>query len=113
MTDPHEALHEALAGKYELEKVLGEGGMGTVYLARDRKHDRQVAIKTIHPELTTTEVRNRFEREIQITAHLQHPHILPLLDSGVAGETRSRPRRVVGRLCGLWGVSLQSVARFS
>ncbi len=87
MVDPHEALHEALRQKYELLDVLGEGGMGTVFLARDLKHDRKVAVKTIHPHLTTTEVRERFEREIQITAHLQHPHILPLHDSGIAGET--------------------------
>ncbi len=83
MLDPHEALSR----KYELEDVLGEGGMGTVYLARDLKHDRRVAIKTIHPDRTTQEVRKRFDREIQITAHLQHPHILPLYDSGMAGET--------------------------
>ena len=87
MPDPHEALHEALAEKYELLEVLGEGGMGTVYLVRDLKHDRKVALKTIRPELSTTQVRDRFEREIQITAHLQHPHILPLLDSGIAGDT--------------------------
>ncbi len=87
MLDPHEALHKELSDRYELEDVLGEGGMGTVYLARDLKHDRQVALKTIHPHLTTTGILERFEREIQITAHLQHPHILPLLDSGVAGET--------------------------
>ena len=87
MLDPHEALHEALSDRYELEEVLGEGGMGTVYLARDRKHDRPVAIKTIHPDRTSEEVRTRFEREISITARLQHPHILPLLDSGIAGET--------------------------
>ncbi|MEE8551026.1 MAG: serine/threonine-protein kinase, partial [Gemmatimonadota bacterium] len=87
MLDPHEALHEELSDRYELQDVLGEGGMGTVYLARDLKHDRPVAIKTIHPDRTTQEVRKRFEREISITARLQHPHILPLLDSGVAGET--------------------------
>ncbi len=57
MLDPHEALHEALSDRYELEDVLGEGGMGTVYLARDRKHDRRVAIKTIHPNRTSAEVR--------------------------------------------------------
>ena len=50
MADPHEALHEALADKYELLDVLGEGGMGTVYLARDLKHNRKVAVQTIHPE---------------------------------------------------------------
>jgi serine/threonine-protein kinase len=87
MLDPHEALHEELSDRYELQDVLGEGGMGTVYLARDLKHDRPVAIKTIHPDRTTQEVRKRFEREVRVTASLQHPHILPLIDSGVAGET--------------------------
>ncbi|MEE9132405.1 MAG: serine/threonine-protein kinase, partial [Gemmatimonadota bacterium] len=87
MLDPHEALHKELSNRYELEEVLGEGGMGTVYLARERKHDRPVAIKTIPPDQTSEEVRKLFEREISITAHLQHPHILPLLDSGIAGET--------------------------
>ena len=87
MSDPHEVLHDELGDRYTLEDAIGEGGMGTVYLARDRKHDRLVAIKTVRPDLTTSEIRERFEREISITAHLQHPHILPLLDSGVAGET--------------------------
>ncbi|NIW85118.1 MAG: protein kinase, partial [Gammaproteobacteria bacterium] len=62
------------------------GGMGTVYRARDRKHGRPVAIKTIHPDLTSHLAPARFEREIHVTANLQHPHILPLLDSGVAGD---------------------------
>jgi serine/threonine protein kinase/Tfp pilus assembly protein PilF len=83
--DPHEALHAELGDRYELEEVLAEGGMATVFLARDRKHGRQVAIKTLHPNLTTGIGPQRFEREIQVTAGLQHPHILPLLDSGVAG----------------------------
>jgi serine/threonine-protein kinase len=87
MSDPHEVLHDELGDRYELEDTIGEGGMGTVYLARDRKHDRLVAIKTVRPDLTTQEVRDRFKREISITAQLQHPHILPLLDSGSAGET--------------------------
>jgi tetratricopeptide (TPR) repeat protein len=87
MPDPHEALQEALAEKYELLEVLGEGGMGTVYRARDLRHDRQVAIKTIRTHLPTTGLRDRFQREIQITAHLQHPNILPLHDSGIAGDT--------------------------
>ena len=87
MLDPHEALHKELSDRYELEEVLGEGGMGTVYLATDRKHERRVAIKTIRPECTSEEIRRRFQREIAITAQLQHPHILPLLDSGTAGET--------------------------
>jgi tetratricopeptide (TPR) repeat protein len=87
MLDPHEALHEELSDRYELEDVLGEGGMGTVYSARDRKHDRRVAIKTIRPETINEEIRRRFHREIGITAGFQHPHILPLLDSGAAGNT--------------------------
>jgi serine/threonine-protein kinase len=87
MLDRHEALHAELGDRYELEDMLGEGGMGTVYLAQDRKHDRRVAIKTVRPDLTTEAIRRRFEREISITANLQHPHILPLLDSGSAGET--------------------------
>ncbi len=86
MLDPHEALQNKLRGRYELREVLGEGGMGTVYLARDLKHDRLVAIKTVKPDLTTQVVLAQCEREISITAHFQHPHILPLLDSGVAGE---------------------------
>ena len=87
MADPHESLHEALGERYEIEDVLGEGGMGTVYLATDRQHDRRVAIKTIRPEHAGDEVRRRFQREIGITAGFQHPHILPLLDSGTAGDT--------------------------
>jgi serine/threonine protein kinase len=83
--DPHEALHRELGDRYELEEVLGEGGMGTVYQARDRKHDRRVAIKTIHPDLVDRMGLSRFRREIQVTAILRHPYILPLLDSGAAG----------------------------
>ena len=82
----HEVLHEALGDRYDLEDVIGVGGMGAVYRARDRKHDRPVAIKTSRPDLTTEGVRNRFQREIRITARLQHPHILALLDSGLIGE---------------------------
>lgn len=86
VADPHEALHAALGDRYRLEDVLGEGGMGTVFRARDLRHGRLVAIKTIHPDFTTEAGRKRFDREIQVTAALQHPHILPLLDSGVAGR---------------------------
>ena len=64
---------------------MGRGGMATVYRAREHKHDRAVAVKVIHPELTLGEGVQRFQREIQITSHLQHAHVLPLLDSGVAG----------------------------
>jgi len=83
--DPHEALHRELGERYELEDVLGEGGMGTVYAARDRKHNRRVAIKTIHPDFVDRMGLSRFRREIQLTASLRHPYILPLIDSGAAG----------------------------
>ncbi|MDP2469595.1 MAG: protein kinase [Candidatus Palauibacterales bacterium] len=84
--DPHEALHRELGDRYSLEDILAEGGMGTVYRARDRKHDRLVAIKTIHPNLVDRMGLSRFRREIQVTATLRHPYILPLLDSGAAGR---------------------------
>ncbi len=87
MVDPQEAPHNFVCGKYELIDVLSEGGMGTVYLAKHPKHERQVAIKTIHPDLATEDFRRRFEREITMTAQLQHPHIRPLLDSSAAGDT--------------------------
>jgi serine/threonine-protein kinase len=85
MGDPHEVIHTELSEQFELEDELGHGGMGTVFLARDRKHDRRVAIKVIHPELVSGVAAKRFEREIRITAQLQHTHIVPLLDSGTAG----------------------------
>jgi serine/threonine protein kinase len=84
--DPHEILHNALAGEFELEDELGRGGMGTVYLARDLARDRRVAIKVIHPELVKGTGLKRFQREIEITSRLRHPNIVPLLDSGMAGE---------------------------
>jgi serine/threonine-protein kinase len=85
MIDPKEILHAELGRRYDLQGILGEGGMGTVYLAVDSKHGRRVAIKTVHPKLVGELGPRRFEREIQLTANLQHPHILPLLDSGLAG----------------------------
>jgi serine/threonine-protein kinase len=77
-------LQQALAGRYRLQRELGRGGMATVYLAHDLKHDRQVALKVLHPELAATLGPERFQREIRTTARLQHPHILPVLDSGEA-----------------------------
>ena len=79
------ALAAALADRYRLERELGQGGMATVYLAHDVRHDRQVAIKVVHPDLAATLGPERFLAEIKTTAKLQHPHILPLLDSGEAG----------------------------
>ena len=77
-------LTAALADRYRLERELGAGGMATVYLAHDLKHDRDVAIKVLHPDLGAALGGERFLSEIRTTARLQHPHILPLLDSGEA-----------------------------
>ncbi|MEZ4457408.1 MAG: serine/threonine-protein kinase [Gemmatimonadales bacterium] len=84
MTIP-DALRSALAGRYELERPVGQGGMATVYLAADPKHSRRVAVKVLRPDLAATIGAERFLREIQIAARLQHPHILLLIDSGEAG----------------------------
>jgi eukaryotic-like serine/threonine-protein kinase len=74
----------ALAGRYGIERVLGEGGMAVVYLAEDLKHRRKVAVKVMRPEFTATLGSERFLREIEIAAKLSHPHILPVHDSGSA-----------------------------
>src|SRR5437762_7678211 len=79
-----ERLRGALAGRYTIERELGHGGMATVWLARDLKHDRLVALKVLRPELSAILGGERFLREIRLTAALQHPHVLPLLDSGEA-----------------------------
>ena len=75
-------LTAAIADRYRIERKLGEGGMATVYLAHDLKHNRQVALKLLKPELAAVLGEERFLKEIQVTAKLQHPHILPLYDSG-------------------------------
>ncbi len=77
-------LTAALSDRYRLERELGAGGMATVYLAQDLRHDRQVAIKVLRPELAAVIGAERFLSEIKTTANLQHPHILPLFDSGIA-----------------------------
>jgi tetratricopeptide (TPR) repeat protein/TolB-like protein len=82
MGEPALSLSAALAGRYTVERELGRGGMATVYLARDLKHDRPVAIKVLRPDLIAALGPERFLREIRLTAQLQHPHILSLLDSG-------------------------------
>src|SRR5882672_7431902 len=79
-----EHLREALAGRYEFEGELGRGGMATVYLARDLRHDRHVAVKVLPPELVTSIASERFLFEIRTAAQLLHPHILGLIDSGDA-----------------------------
>ncbi len=75
----------ALSDRYRIERELGQGGTATVYLAEDLKHHRQVAIKVLRPELAAVLGPERFLKEIETTANLQHPHILPLFDSGAAG----------------------------
>ena len=84
MSDAFDRLTAALADRYALERELGAGGMATVYVAQDLKHDRKVAVKVLRPELAAVIGAERFLSEIKTTANLQHPHILPLFDSGQA-----------------------------
>ncbi|HKU60595.1 MAG TPA: serine/threonine-protein kinase [Gemmatimonadales bacterium] len=104
--DGLDRVASALTDRYAIDRVLGRGGMATVYLAQDRKHDRPVAVKVLHPEMAATLSAERFQREVRVAARLQHPHILPVYDSGagagllwftmpfVDGETlRDRLRR--------------------
>jgi Tol biopolymer transport system component/tRNA A-37 threonylcarbamoyl transferase component Bud32 len=86
MTDQLDRLQRCLADRYAVECEIGSGGMATVYLAEDRKHHRKVAIKVLRPDLAAALGPERFLREIEIAAQLQHPNILPLLDSGEAGD---------------------------
>ncbi|HUF28721.1 MAG TPA: protein kinase [Gemmatimonadaceae bacterium] len=84
MAELHERLGAALGDRYRIEHELGRGGMGVVFLAHDPKHDRRVALKVLRPEVANTTGAERFLREIRIAAKLQHPNILPLIDSGEA-----------------------------
>jgi Tol biopolymer transport system component len=84
MSPGFDKLKMALADRYQIERKLGEGGMATVYLARDLKHNRSVAVKVLRPDLAAVVGAERFLTEIETTANLQHPHILPLFDSGEA-----------------------------
>ena len=85
VTDRIAQINASLAGQYVVERELGAGGMATVYLAEDLKHHRKVAIKVLRDDLSASVGAARFQREIEIAAQLQHPNILPLLDSGEAG----------------------------
>src|SRR6478609_12104507 len=87
MADLSAQLQSGLAGQYTLERELGRGGMATVFLAQDLKHRRPVALKLLLPELAASLGAERFHREIEIAARLQHPHILSVHDSG---ETAGR-----------------------
>jgi len=84
MSEVTEKLRTAIADRYLIEHELGQGGMATVYLAHDLKHDRKVALKVLRPELAAVIGAERFLQEIKVTANLQHSHILPLYDSGAA-----------------------------
>ena len=75
-------LAHALEGRYTIDREIGRGGMATVYLARDERHKRNVALKVLNPELGAILGVERFLSEIQVTANLQHPNLLPLFDSG-------------------------------
>jgi serine/threonine protein kinase/Tfp pilus assembly protein PilF len=94
LTERESTLEEALRDRYILERELGRGGMATVYLARDVKHDRLVALKVLHPDLAATLGPQRFLREIKLAARLQHPHILSVHDSGEAGTRGSGSERL-------------------
>ena len=84
MADLLDSLRKALADRYAVEREVGHGGMATVFRAEDRKHHRAVAIKVLRADLAAVLGPDRFLREIEIAARLQHPHILPLYDSGSA-----------------------------
>ena len=94
-------LREALADRYTIERELGRGGMATVFLAQDLRHERPVALKVLHPELAASLGPERFLREIKLAARLQHPHILTVYDSGDAGRaiSGSRCRTSRARAC--------------
>ena len=81
--DPLADTAALLGQNYQLERELGQGGMATVYLARDQKHSRPVAIKIMHPAIAAALGGERFAREIEIAAQLNHPHIVGLIDSGM------------------------------
>jgi serine/threonine protein kinase len=85
MTAVPPSLLAALQDRYRLDRELGQGGMATVYLAHDLRNNRPVALKVLRPELAAILGAERFLKEIETTANLQHPHILPLFDSGRAG----------------------------
>src|SRR4051812_18564944 len=91
MSDMPDGLVAALASRYGLEREVGAGGMATVYLARDLRHKRLVALKVVRPELGGHEGTERFLREIEMVARLQHPHILPVFDSGVVDGQDGSP----------------------
>src|SRR5215207_6329044 len=91
MSDIPQRLAASLGDRYVLEREIGAGGMATVYLARDLRHKRSVALKVVRPELGGREGVERFLREIELAARLQHPNILPVFDSGALDEGSGSP----------------------
>lgn len=101
MTEPHPFLGASLSGRYDIEREIGEGGMATVYAAHDVRHGRQVAIKVMRPEVAASLGSERFLSEIKLTAKLQHPHIVGLIDSGTfSDESGMRPFFVMPLIAG-------------
>lgn len=92
MTDQFDRLKTALSDRYLIEREIGRGGMATAYLAEDLKHQRHVAVKVLDPALARAMGAERFLREVQVTANLNHPHILPLHDSFLFRTLHSHPR---------------------
>ena len=90
MDDRHQDLVSGLSGRYAIERELGHGGMATVWLARDLRYDRLVALKVLRPELAVSLGAERFLREIMLAARLQHPHIVSVYDSGEIQTARPR-----------------------
>src|SRR5439155_1091992 len=93
MESVRDALSAALGDRYTIDRVLGRGGMATVYVAEDLRHSRQVAIKVLRGDVAAAIGAERFLREIAIAARLTHPHVLPLIDSGQAAGDRERDGR--------------------
>jgi len=83
-------LKESLSDRYDIKREIGAGGMATVYLAQDLRHDRPVALKLLNPELGAVLGPERFLAEIRVTANLQHPNLLPLFDSGAVDRSTDR-----------------------
>ncbi len=91
MTSLEERLQAGVTGQYSIERVLGEGGMAIVFLSRDLRHDRLVALKVLRPEVASEIGGDRFLREIKLVAGLTHPHILPLYAAAVGGSDSGCP----------------------
>ena len=89
MDERQQDLAQGLSGRYVIERELGRGGMASVWLARDLRYDRMVALKVLHSDLAATLGPQRFLREIMLAARLQHPHIVPVYDSGEIASTRA------------------------